>query len=75
MEIYKVEFKDKTSITVEADSVPEAINEANYVLLSNGINPAKVESVWSLVHIEQIMESEMEDLEQKEEFYKIKENK
>ena len=52
MEIYKVEFKDKTSITVEADSVQEAINEANYVLLSNGINPAKVESVWSLVHIE-----------------------
>ena len=52
MEIYKVIFKDKTSITVEADSVQEAINEANYVLLSNGINPAKVESVWSLVHIE-----------------------
>ena len=53
MEIYKVEFKDKTSITVEADSVPEAINEANYVLLSNGINPAKVESVWSLVYMDQ----------------------
>ena len=52
MEIYKVEFKDKTSITVQADCVTEAIAEANYVLLSNGINPVKVESVWSLVHIE-----------------------
>ena len=52
MEIYKVEFKDKTSITVEADNVADAISEAKYVLLSNGINPVKVGSVWSLVHIE-----------------------
>lgn len=52
MEIYKVEFKDKTSITVEADDVACAISEAKYVLLSNGINPVKVDSVWSLVHIE-----------------------
>ncbi len=52
MEIYKVEFKDKTSITVEADDVEGAINEANYVLLSNGINPVKVESVWSLVYMD-----------------------
>ena len=52
MEIYKVEFKDKTSITVEADDVECAINEANYVLLSNGINPAKVDSVWSLVYMD-----------------------
>ena len=52
MEIYKVIFKDKQSITVQADCVTEAIAEAKYVLLSNGINPAKVESVWSLVHIE-----------------------
>lgn len=52
MEIYKVIFKDKQSITVEADDVEGAINEANYVLLSNGINPVKADSVWSLVHIE-----------------------
>ena len=45
MEIYKVEFKDKTSITVEADGDTGAISEARYVLLSNGINPVKVESV------------------------------
>ena len=52
MEIYKVIFKDKQSITVQADCVTEAINEANYVLLSNGINPVKVESVWSLVYMD-----------------------
>ena len=51
MEIYKVEFKDKQSITVEADGVACAIKKAKYILLSNGINPVKVESVWSLVHI------------------------
>lgn len=51
MEIYKVIFKDKRSITVEADDVEGAINEANYVLLSNGINPVKVDSVWSLVYM------------------------
>lgn len=49
MENYKVEFKDKTSITVEADNVTEAIAEANYVLLSNGITPTKVDSVWFIL--------------------------
>ena len=51
MEIYKVEFKDKTSITVEADSVTEAITEAKYIIESQGITPAKVDSVWSLVYM------------------------
>ena len=53
MEIYKVEFKDKTSITVQADCVTEAINEAKYVLESQGITPAKIDSVWSLVYMDQ----------------------
>ena len=52
MEIYKVVFKDKQSITVEADSVQEAINEAKYILKSQGITPAKVDSVWSLVYMD-----------------------
>ena len=52
MGIYKVMFKDKQSITVQADCVTEAITEAKYILKSQGITPAKVDSVWSLVHIE-----------------------
>ena len=53
MEIYKVIFKDKQSITVQADCVTEAITEAKYVLESQGITPAKVDSVWSLVYMNQ----------------------
>ena len=53
MEIYKVVFKDKQSITVQADCVTEAITEAKYVLESQGITPAKVDSVWSLVYMNQ----------------------
>ncbi len=52
MEIYKVIFKDKQSLTVEADSVSQAIIEAKYVLESHGITPAKVDSVWSLVYMD-----------------------
>ena len=52
MEIYKVMFKNKQSITVQADCVTEAITEAKYIIESQGITPAKVDSVWSLVHIE-----------------------
>lgn len=52
MEIYKVEFKDKTSITVQADCVTEAITEAKYILESQGIAPAKIDSVWSLVYMD-----------------------
>ena len=52
MEIYKVIFKDKQqSITVQADCVTEAITEAKYILESQGITPAKVDSVWSLVYM------------------------
>ena len=53
MEIYKVVFKDKHSITVQADCVTEAITEAKYILESQGITPAKVDSVWSLVYMGQ----------------------
>ena len=52
MEIYKVEFKDKTSITVQADCVTEAISEAKYIIESQGITPAKVDSVWSFVYMD-----------------------
>ena len=52
MEIYKVEFKDKTSITVQADSVPQAIIEAKTILSDNGIKYTKVDSVWSLVYMD-----------------------
>lgn len=52
MEIYKVVFKDKHSITVQADCVTEAITEAKYILKSQGITPAKVDSVWSLVYMD-----------------------
>ena len=53
MEIYKVVFKDKHSITVQADCVTEAVAEAKYVLESQGITPAKIDSVWSLVYMDQ----------------------
>lgn len=52
MEIYRVEFKDKQSLTVQADCVTEAISEAEYILESHGITPAKVDSVWSLVYMD-----------------------
>jgi hypothetical protein len=52
MEIYKVIFKDKQSITVQADCVTEAITEAKYIIESQGITPAKVDSVWSLVYMD-----------------------
>ena len=52
MEIYKVVFKDKTSGTVQADCVTEAITEAEYILESQWITPPMVDSVWSLVYME-----------------------
>ena len=55
MEIYKVVFKDKTSITVEADDVSQAIIEAETILSDNGIKYTKVDSVWSLVYIGQFL--------------------
>ena len=65
MEIYKVIFKDKQSITVQADCVTEAITEAKYVLESQGITPAKVDSVWSLVYMDQFYGKENRDLQDK----------
>ena len=53
MEIFKVIFKDKQSITVQADCVTEAITEAKYLLESQGITPTKIDSVWSLVYMEE----------------------
>ena len=50
MEIYQVQFKDKSTIVVQAESYLEAITEALSVLpTTTKLTRNDVEAVWSLV--------------------------
>ena len=51
MEIYKVVFKDKTSITVQAYCVTEAVAEVKYILESKVITHVTVDYVRSLAWV------------------------